>query len=520
MSERPPATHRVDRVRSIALPPVIDQALLGSLRDDLADADFSVPGLTRLWGERADAALFRGHRVPALMAIEHDDSPVAVLATLFVLGIPVPSEAVTLALPRLGVDGAVALGLIRVRDDMALPQFDLRPYSFSDAAGEGSWWILSDLGELALGTAIDEAHVLGIGGASATLAAFTVQHPVEAALDLGTGCGIQALHAARHARRVIATDISTRALTIAAFNASLNGVNGIEFREGSLYEPVAGERFDLIVSNPPFVITPRTAGVPAYEYRDGGMVGDGVVAAVVRGAEQHLSAGGIAQFLGNWEYREGTHAYDRITEWLVGSDLDAWVIEREVQDPAAYAETWIRDGGTRPGPEFDRLERAWIDDFDDRGVQQVGFGYIALRRGSGGLRRIERVQHELPTGGLGEHVHATLTMAEVLAGLDDDALAHRALVVADDVTEERHLRPGDDDPTAILLRQGGGLGRAVSVDTALAATVGACDGELTPAAIAAAIGELLEVDARDVLEATMPRLRELLVTGFLRMTTD
>lgn len=519
MSERPSVTQRAERVRTIAAPPAIDQALLGGLRGDLAEADFSVPGLTRLWGERADAALFRGHRVPALVAIQHDHSAVAVLATLFVLGIPVSSEATARAMPRLGVDGAVSLGLIRVRDGMALPQFDLRPYTFSDAVGEGSWWILSDLGELALGTAIDEAHVLGIGGASATLAAFTVQRPVATALDLGTGCGIQALHAARHARRVIATDISSRALTIAAFNAALNGVDRIEFREGSLYEPVAGERFDLIVSNPPFVITPRTAGVPAYEYRDGGMVGDGIVAAVVRGAEQHLAPGGIAQFLGNWEYREGIHAHDRIAGWLTDCGLDAWVIEREVQDAAAYAETWIRDGGTRPGPEFDRLERAWIDDFDARGVQQIGFGYIALRRGSGGLRRIERVQHELPVGGLGEHVHDALTTADALSTMDDDALARRPLLVADDVTEERHLRPGDDDPTAILLRQGGGLGRALSVDTALAAMVGACDGELTPAAIAAAIGELLEVDAGAVLEAAMPRLRELLATGFLRLTT-
>src|SRR5690606_16888635 len=97
---------------------------------------------------------------------------------------------------------------------------------------------------------------------------------VDSVLDLGTGCGIQAMHARRFARRVVATDISERALRYARLNAGLNGLDGIEFRLGSLYEPVAGERFDRIVTNPPFVITPRTPEVPAYEYRDGGLEGD------------------------------------------------------------------------------------------------------------------------------------------------------------------------------------------------------------------------------------------------------
>ncbi|NRD08293.1 hypothetical protein HRF29_04940 [Rathayibacter agropyri] len=43
----------------------------------------------------------------------------------------------------------------------------------------------------------------------------------------------------------------------------MNGIENIEFRLGSLYEPVAGERFDQIVTNPPFVITPRVDGVPS-----------------------------------------------------------------------------------------------------------------------------------------------------------------------------------------------------------------------------------------------------------------
>jgi methylase of polypeptide subunit release factors len=203
-------------------------------------------------------------------------------------------------------------------------------------------------------------------------------------LDLGTGCGIQAMHAARHARRVVATDISARALDIASLNAELNGFTNIEFRLGSLFEPVADESFDQIVSNPPFVITPRAEGVPSYEYRDGGMVGDALVQHVMRHAGDHLTPAGIAQFLGNWEYTHSSTGLDRVQRWLAETTepaVDAWVIERDVQHIDEYAETWIRDGGTTPAsPEFDRLYGAWLNDFEHRGVERVGFGYVILRR--------------------------------------------------------------------------------------------------------------------------------------------
>ena len=180
--------------------------------------------------------------------------------------------------------------------------------------------------------------MLGVGGASLTLSGLMLQRPVDSALDLGTGCGIQALHASRHARRVVATDISRRALALAALNAELNGVTGIEFRHGDLFDPVAGERFDHIVSNPPFVITPRTEGVPAYEYRDGGMVGDGLVERFVRECGEHLTPGGVAQLLGNWETRRSADGeddgLDRVCGWVEHSatPLDAWVVERDVDN--------------------------------------------------------------------------------------------------------------------------------------------------------------------------------------------
>lgn len=520
--------------------------LIARLRSDLQAAPYSTPAITGLWGQAADAALARNQRVPALRALDElhtrlgGVTPVSALAGLFLLGTPTSAADIDRALPTLGHSGALALGLIAaspVGGDS--PSFtaavDLRPYDFIDSVGVGSWWIVSDLTELLRGGAVPEEHVLGVGGASRTLAGLMVQSRVTSALDLGTGCGIQAMHAARHADSVVATDISARAIDYARFNAELNRIDNIEFRIGSLFEPVEGERFDHIVSNPPFVITPRVAGVPNYDYRDGGLVGDALVEAVVTSAWEHLNPGGIAQFLGNWESvrdRDGSvvAGLDRVGSWLAAADSndelrhDTWVVERENQSAELYAETWIRDGGTVPGtPEFDGLYNAWLSDFDARGVTGIGFGYLTLRRARGAARqgshrhRAERLPGAIGAGSaaVGLHVEACLVAWDWLAGVTDSELLAATLTVAPDVTVERHYWPGDDDPTAMTLRQGGGFARSIPVETALAALVGACDGELSVGAISDALAQILEADSDALRAELLPAVRDLVSDGIL-----
>jgi methylase of polypeptide subunit release factors len=539
-----------------------DHALLARLRSDLSSSGFTVDRLSGpdAWGPTAGAALFRGERVAARRALRRSaraDEGIrtaATLALLFILGYPQPRVDVERALPTLGIDGAEALGLIETDETASTvsdvdgsdpagsdpdetvrgvvrARVDLRPYAFVDGVGEAAWWIASDLGELALGGALREDHVLGVGGASATLAGLIVPRDVDRALDLGTGCGIQAMHVARHARHVVATDISTRALAFARFNAALNLIDGIEFRLGSLFEPVAGESFDHVVSNPPFVITPRLEGVPEYEYRDGGMEGDDLVASVVAEVGRHLTPGGIAQLLGNWESagpggapaKKGAYS---VADWASrgGVPLDVWVVERELQDPAAYAETWIRDGGTRPGTEeFERLYEAWLGDFEARRVEQVGFGYVMLRRpvdpAAVPVVRIERLLGAMGANevGLGSHLLATIDAIDALRELDDDALLATHPRVAGDVTEERHYWPGNDDPTVLSLRQGGGFARSVESGTALSALVGASDGDLSAAAVVGALAQLLGVEEARLRVELAPRLRELVTVGMLRL---
>ncbi|MEV7973656.1 methyltransferase [Cellulomonas sp. NPDC089187] len=506
-----------------------DPALIDALRADLTVAGFTVDGVEDLLGPMAAAALHREEPLPALRATVSDGQtevadPRAALVRAFVLGVDVPRNRLAAALPTLGVDGADRLRLVAAAgagpEDAVRARVDLRPYQAADGAGRVDWWIASDLGELATGGALRTDHVLGVGGASTTLAQVTVRDHRARTLDLGTGCGIQALHATRHSGQVVATDISARALDFARFNAALAGTQ-LDLRLGSMLEPAAGERFDLVVSNPPFVITPRGRDdVPQYEYRDGGRAGDAIVRELITGVGDVLAPGGVAQLLGNWEIRRGEDWRERVGEWLVESGLDGWVIQREVQDPAQYAETWIRDGGTSPDRDpvgWRERYGAWLDDFAGRDVEGIGFGIVVLHRPTGDRPQWHRLEEITGTvrQPLGPVIADALGAQDRQLALDDAALADLHLRVAPDVTEERYLRPGAVDPQIVLLRQGGGFGRTVQVGTALAGFVGACDGELSVGQIVGALGALLGVGADAVAAQVLPEVRGLLADGLL-----
>ena len=537
-----PASTRSASEPSLSFPPpVVTPEQATSLRADLSESGWGVEAVTTLLGEAADAALRREIRLPALRSVRAslaagtDSSPVAVLTALFMLGEPVLATALDAALPRTGAAGAAVIGLVGEPDEAGYvrARVDLRPHEAVDDAGEIRWWVASDLGELVTGRALAPDHVLGIGGAGLTLAGLTPRTRVRSALDLGCGCGIQTLYLLRHAEHVVATDISERALAFTAFNAALAGVcvmgdpdagsggggGRLELLRGSLLEPVAGRRFDLIASNPPFVLTPpavREAGLPLMEYRD---AGGPVLPELVAGLREHLEPGAAAVMLGNWEHRDADSWREAVATWIP-EGLDGWVIEREVQDPVEYATMWLRDGGLtseRDAEGFDAALGAWIDDFEVRGVQGVGFGYLIVHRP---LRPRDpwRLLEEVTTSGqgvLGHHVAEVLEVRERLAGLDDDAVADLRPVLAPDVTEERHLIPGAAEPTVILLRQGGGLGRTIRASTVVAALAGVADGELSVGQIASAVVALTGEDAIGLRAEMVEATRHLIAVGFL-----
>ncbi|MFJ4329765.1 MULTISPECIES: methyltransferase [unclassified Streptomyces] len=482
------------------------------LRDALLGASFTADGLLELLGAPAYAALSRSETVPALRATR-GDTPLELLVRLFLLQQPVPHARVADVLP---VDVCLESGwLDRAGDDEVAATVDVRPYG---GPGGEDWFIVSDLG-CAVGGAGGignhaEGVVLGVGGASTTLAGLTVRTPVSAALDLGTGSGIQALHAAAHATRVTATDVNPRALHIAALTLALSGAPAADLREGSLYEPVADdETYDLIVSNPPFVISPGAR----LTYRDGGMGGDDLCRSLVQQTGERLNEGGFAHFLANWQHVEGEDWTDRLRSW-VPRGCDAWIVQREVQDVTQYAELWLRDAGDHRGDPAAYQARydAWLDEFEARKAKAVGFGWITLRRTDAAEPSVVAEEWPHPVEQpLGETVRAHFDRVDYLRDHDDAALLEAHFTLAGEVVQEQVGLPGAEDPEHVVLRQNRGMRRATRVDTVGAGFAGVCDGTMSAGRILDAIAQLVGEDPVALRDRTPAQIRLLVEQGFL-----
>ncbi len=487
------------------------------MREALTAAGFTYDGVAEALGTTAHRALSRNETLPGLRATT-GGSPVETLTRLWLLQAPVAVDRVEAALPGL-LDPLCGAGMLERSVDEVRARVDVRPY----AADDLDLWVAGDLtpGLDGRPSRLAPDHVLGVSSAATSLAQLTVREPVERALDLGTGCGVQALHLAAHASQVVATDVNQRALRLSRFNAELNGVAGrIEVRDGSFFEPVTGELFDLVVTNPPFVISPATG--ERLVYRDSGLPGDRVVEHIVRGVPDVLAEGGTAQVLANWMIRRDQPWDERLASWLSASEgpgCDAWVVQREVVDLPTYVELWLKDAGVHGAPDYHDRYDNWLSWFDDQGAEAVGFGWINLRRvlTEQPTVRLEDWPYDVEQP-IGPEVSGYFGRVETLRGLTDDQLGAARLVAPADLRQETYGAPGAADPAEIVLRQQRLLRRGRQVDTVEAALVGACDGELSVDQIIAALGQLLDRDVADLRPAYLPVVRDLVAEGFLLLS--
>ncbi|PPF35663.1 methyltransferase [Pseudoclavibacter sp. AY1H1] len=529
-------------------PDSTDEALLRALAVTFAGAGFTVDGVESRLGAEAADALHRDLLEPASFALSREpDDALSALIRLFVLAetveagdVPALDELLAARLvarvPRLSpTESAQEASAEELVDELVVALVDVRPYASEGVNGSVEMWVASDLGGVQLGRdqPLRRDHVVGIGPATTLLAQLTPREPVARALDLGVGMGVQTMHLLAHTRHVVATDISERALAFAKFNLLLNAealgiaAGGLEdrvsLRLGNMLEPVAGEHFDLFVSNPPFVITPRRegeGGSDQYTYRDGGKPGDSIVEGLVRDLGTVLAPGGVACMLGNWEVREGDANWHSRLETWPANDVDLWVVQREDATPVEYADMWLKDAAENAElSSWQHAFRRYLQDFASRDVERIGMGMFFLRRThegavGGPLRRFEHLTHALGHP-LAAHIRDGFEAITWLRGVDDDELFDEPLVVAADVTEERHSRPGDEDPSIIMLRQGAGFRRTMSMSTELTGFVSVCDGELVGSQIVTAIASLVDVEEEALRASLVPDVRELVALGFL-----
>lgn len=346
----------------------VEETVASRVGDALRDAGYTAEGVLDRLGAAALAAIGQDQPQPARRVLARTPArdpqdPRDAFIRLFLLGETVPGSAMDTSLAH----DLVSLGLVTAAAEGLRASLDVRPYGEPDT----DWYLVSDRGHPE-----HADHVLGLGGASMTLARVTPRHPAARVLDLGCGAGVQALHAARHAQQVTVTDTNPRALELTGLSALLSGLGPDRVRPlaGSLFEPVAGELFDLIVSNPPFVISPGHR----FTYRDAGLPGDELSRQVIRGAAGHLAPGGRAAVLGNWLHRPGERWSDRVASWIDGTGVSAWIVQRETQSCVDYALTWLRDSGTHEA-DLDTALDEWLDEFESQGAEAVGFGWVVLQ---------------------------------------------------------------------------------------------------------------------------------------------
>jgi methylase of polypeptide subunit release factors len=203
----------------------------------------------------------------------------------------------------------------------------------------------------------------------------TPRRRVEQALDVGTGSGVLALLSAGHAKQVVATDINERALRYGRLNAALNGLPNVEFREGSLFEPVDGETFDLITCNAPYVVSPENR----WAYRDSGFEGDEISQRVVHEAADHLSDDGFATLMVSWVASDEDEPDERPLAWADTIDCDSWILPVWGSDALAHAATWNEPLADKP-KEFGNVIDSWTRYLERLGVRWVSEGAIVLHR--------------------------------------------------------------------------------------------------------------------------------------------
>jgi len=234
----------------------------------------------------------------------------------------------------------------------------------------------------------------------------------------------------------------------------------------------------------------------------------------VRDAPVHLEPGGWLQVLANWAIVRDRPWGERLGDW-VSADHTALVVQREVLEPSAYVELWLKDAGLHGAADYLARYDAWLSWFDEQRIEGVGFGWIGVRAAPGVHTFLDwpyDVEQPIAPaiGAWGEAV-------ELLGGVTDDDLLAAHPVAAPDVRQETSGWPGEADPETIVLRQQRGFRRARTADTVVAGFVGAADGDLSTAQLLDALATLLTRDPAELRTAYLPVLRDLVAEGFVTL---
>ncbi len=480
---------------------VADGAGIARLHDALVTGSYDVEHVRPLLRGEGDALGIRPSDIPIVERLLPAGERLATLMRLFMLGVATSEADARAGLGPLPLEAALRLGVVRRAADGIEGAVHIVPagdFLFASDRVPDDWFgVRSD-------------HVMGVASSSDLLASLTVRQPVERALDLGCGCGVQAVLTARHATSVIACDLNPRALNFTAFNALLNGADNVECRAGSFFEPVKGERFDLIVSNPPFVISPESA----IAFRDSGMSDDDVSRHVVRESAAHLREGGLAFVMINWGIGDHARWPDRLRPWVADLPCHIWLLHHSSDAPLFYAASWNSPLASRPSEYAAAIDR-WIAYLGEIGFASVGYGAAILRRRSdttNWVRFDDLGGQSEPASG--EQIAQLIANQDYLTGLEEDrALLDARLAMLPDHRLEQVLlwHEGGAAVEAATLRHETGFRFPLPVDAFGAQLLSRLEGHTLREAVHAAAADHFATKAIDFgeLEATAVQFAKL-----------
>jgi len=494
-------------LQSAGVPHFEDAADYVACREAFAAADYNPTAICRRLGVESVPAVGTTNHPLFLWRTRTGDA-LDTLIRLFIMGVPVPAGEARAAIAPLPLDQWQAAGLLAASgdDDSVAATVRLVPYS--------GMLIANDLNPRTAAE-VRSDYVMGVGAATTTLANATIRRRVRSTLDLGSGCGTLSLLAAAHSENVVALDRNPRAVEFARFNARLNAIDNVEHLEGNLFEPVAGRKFDLIVTNPPFVISPESR----YLFRDSGMKGDEICRTIIRHAPRHLAEGGYCQMLCNWAHLRGEDWKAHLTGWFEGSGCDAWVIRSETQDAATYADVWIRQTERHELERSPKIFEDWMRYYERNGIEAVSAGLICMRRASGRPNWV-RIDDAPPKmfGPIGEDVARGFDAYTFLATAGDDALLASSPRVDPHLRMEQQCEPADGGwrVTDVTLSRTAGLAHKGRADAYVAKLLAQCTGERPLAHLIRDLATEVNRTEAELTPVVLGVVRRMVEQGFLR----
>jgi SAM-dependent methyltransferase len=470
------------------------------LGEVLEDAGYHREGLLGMFGELDRPKVRALRKAGALEA----DGVLGALADLFYLGLRVDERSARRALAPASAAGLVEAGLLERVD---------RGLGFSSPLQITPWLGLRLAHDVWRGGPVAPGHVLGGNPSAETLARATIRRPVTSTLDLGAGGGSQALLAARHSERVVAVDINPRAIFYANVNARLNGFSNVECREGDLFDAVEGERFDLIVANPPYIISPDERLL----FRDSSKEEGGVARRIVRRLPAFLEDSGVGHVLCNWAVGPGQNCWEPVEEWTEALGCDVCVLNWGSEDLLPYAARWTGPFGTEQ--ESAAATARWLDYYRRAGIESIWFGEIVLRRRRAADANWFRgfTIREQANGFVGDHLERLFAAQDFLTDATSGSLLDEVFAPAAPHTLTHVLRYGDSeygvDRIEVALAEG--LGLRGHIEPLALHVFMLLDGRRALSALVGEAAEEHDVSRELLADVTVETMRRLFEEGFV-----